>query len=103
LQTKTKQTWAEPQFTDRGAPNFVSVRKTGKSRLDYQSEHRGLFKYPFTIFNGRAEQQRLQFDFFDKNLMRIWNYYYVRVTQLDGEMAWSGPIWVEYKLSEIEN
>ena len=23
------------------------------------------------------------------------DYYYVRVLQVDGEMAWAGPIWVE--------
>ena len=42
------RSWAEPQFTNPKAPNFVSVHTTGKSRLDYQSEHRGLFEYPFT-------------------------------------------------------
>ena len=25
------------------------------------------------------------------------SYYYVRITQIDGEMAWSSPIWVTYK------
>ncbi len=44
------RTWGESQFADPKAPNFVSVGTTGKSRLDYQSEHRGLFEYPFTQF-----------------------------------------------------
>jgi len=55
------------------------------------------------IFKGTPEQPQLQFDLRDKSLMKMWNYYYVRVIQVDGEMAWSSPIWVQYNLAEIEN
>jgi len=38
---------SEPQFTNPGDLNFVSVSTTGKPTLDYVTPHRGLFEYPF--------------------------------------------------------
>ena len=54
------------------------------------------------VLKGMPEQPLIQFKLTDRTLMRIWNYYYVRVTQIDGEMAWSSPLWVRYDLSEVE-
>lgn len=42
------RTWGEPQFTDPGGKNYVTVRTTGKSRLEHAAEHCGLLEYPFT-------------------------------------------------------
>ena len=36
----------------------------------------------------------VQFDYTDSDSPEQGDYYYVRVTQLDGGMAWSSPIWV---------
>jgi hypothetical protein len=35
-----------------------------------------------------------EFDYVDRNNPQPGDYYYVRVTQLDGAHAWSSPIWV---------
>ena len=32
-----------------------------------------------------------------------WSYYFVRVVQSDGHMAWSSPIWVESYFSPIDD
>ena len=41
------RSWGEPQFSDPEGLNYVTVTTTGKSRLDYTSEHRGLLEYCF--------------------------------------------------------
>ena len=38
-----------------------------------------------------------QFTWMDNKLDAGSNYYYVRVLQRDGQIAWSSPIWVNYK------
>jgi hypothetical protein len=43
------RSWGEPQFSDPQSKNYVTARTTGKSRLDYTSEHLGLFEYPFNL------------------------------------------------------
>jgi hypothetical protein len=35
-----------------------------------------------------------EIDFVDRGTLQPGDYYYVRVTQLDGAHAWSSPIWV---------
>jgi hypothetical protein len=41
------------------------------------------------------EGYHVKFKCIDENLsVGEENYYYVRVTQLNGQMAWSSPIWV---------
>ncbi|MFB0523778.1 MAG: hypothetical protein ACETV1_08505, partial [Candidatus Bathyarchaeia archaeon] len=34
-----------------------------------------------------------RFSYVDQDI-QVQNYYYVRVTQMNGQMAWSSPIWV---------
>jgi len=36
------------------------------------------------------------FEYIDKELNRGENYFYVRIIQRDGEMAWGSPVWVTY-------
>ena len=36
----------------------------------------------------------VEFEYTDTESAEEGDYYYVRVTQLDGGMAWSSPIWV---------
>ena len=38
-----------------------------------------------------------KFSYTDNNPREGENYYYVRVTQRNGQMAWSSPIWLRYK------
>jgi hypothetical protein len=45
------------------------------------------------IRRGGGEQE--SFDFVDADCSRGAHHYYVRVSQIDGEFAWSSPIWFE--------
>lgn len=47
--------------------------------------------YPEESFKAEAVFKNLQ-------AKRGWNYYYARVFQKDGQMAWSSPVWVNRKL-----
>jgi len=38
-----------------------------------------------------------KFRYVDDNIEKGESYYYVRVTQLNGQMAWSSPIWVKFE------
>lgn len=48
-----------------------------------------------TIAVGKSEQHR--FTWSDPKPERELHYYYFRVLQEDGELAWSSPMWVHYK------
>jgi len=41
----------------------------------------------------------VNFEYVDQNPPRGRNFYYLRVTQLNGQMAWSSPIWVDNNFS----
>lgn len=43
------------------------------------------------------EGYHAQFSYIDDEIEEGENYYYVRVTQLNGQMAWSSPIWVRFE------
>lgn len=47
------------------------------------------------IFETPGKGTSLLFEYSDRNLDRACSYYYLRVTQADGSMAWSSPIWVD--------
>ena len=44
--------------------------------------------------SNRGTQDHMQFEWSDDRPTQQETYYYVRVTQRDGEMAWSSPVWV---------
>ena len=50
-------------------------------------------KFIFTQSPGRSE---FAFEFVDQDASTGESYYYLRVLQSDGELAWSSPIWVRY-------
>jgi hypothetical protein len=39
----------------------------------------------------------LAFTFVDNNAKTGESYYYIRVEQEDGELAWASPVWVTYR------
>ena len=41
-----------------------------------------------------GDSERMDFEFRERSLTRGEHYYYVRVEQVDGNVAWSSPIWV---------
>ena len=50
------------------------------------------------IYKGTPLNYALSMKHVDSELLYHKNYYYLRVTQVDGNMAWSSPIWVQYDL-----
>ena len=50
------------------------------------------------IYSVEPRKQNVSFEFTDKEPRgrASTHYYYVRVQQADGQLAWSSPIWVNY-------
>ncbi len=49
------------------------------------------------IVKGEPKKLVAEFTMKDRSILYKWNYYYLRVLQADGEMAWSSPIWIRKK------
>jgi hypothetical protein len=49
------------------------------------------------IYKVNPKAQEASFEYVDLAAQPGENYYYVRVQQADGQLAWSSPIWVRYK------
>jgi hypothetical protein len=47
------------------------------------------------VYTARPGGKEASFDFTDENFGAGDNYYYVRVLQEDGQIAWSSPVWVK--------
>ncbi len=47
-----------------------------------------------TIFTARGAKNRMRFRYLDDEVSEGRVFYYVRVVQRDGEMAWSSPVWL---------
>lgn len=56
-----------------------------------------IIKNDFDLHTIRGTGIKSTFSYRDKREVRGRDYYYLRVTQEDGEMAWSSPIWFENK------
>ncbi len=48
------------------------------------------------VHTVRPEGSSASFEFRDTNIKPGESYYYVRVEQEAGQLAWSSPIWVRY-------
>jgi hypothetical protein len=53
------------------------------------------------IFNKAIDSKMVDLDFTDKEPVSRQSYYYVRLSQSDGEIAWSSPIFFTYTGSPI--
>jgi hypothetical protein len=42
-------------------------------------------------------KKEVEFEFVDRNPQPDTNWYYVRVTQIDRNLAWSSPVWVTHR------
>jgi len=73
-------------------PPEINVRVLGTSSIEKVEVVRSNKE----IFVKEGNGSQVCFHFVDENIMPGFNYYYIRVTQEDGEMAWSSPIWVHY-------
>lgn len=46
------------------------------------------------LYTLRPDSTRCEFEYADNRPLRAATYYYVRITQTDGAMAWLSPVWV---------
>ena len=80
------------ELTVRGAPTLES-RVVGTARVRYVHLLRD--NEVVHSFGGDADGGRYGgFTFVDEGAAPGTHWYYLRVVQDDGEMAWSSPIWV---------
>jgi len=69
----------------------------GELMMGSQTHYRGGFVSPALCFHKAVPQSEydLTFDLTHLSISKIRDWYYVRVRQNNGQMAWSSPIWVE--------
>jgi hypothetical protein len=77
------------EFTTRERPSLqLKVRGTSPvARVDLIRNNR-------FIYNSAQDRQEFEIKFVDMEAQAGLNYYYFRVQQEDGEIAWASPIWV---------
>jgi hypothetical protein len=49
------------------------------------------------IYTANPGKRTVEFRYQDTKLDSGVSYYYVRAQQKDGQIAWSSPIWINYK------
>src|SRR5262245_47975960 len=75
----------------RPLPIQVKVRGTGPvARVD-------LIKDNKVIYSTTPNQQNVSFDYTDSGDIQKRHFYYVRLMQKDGMIAWSSPFFVNYR------
>ncbi len=77
------------RFT-RAAPQLM-VRAVGTAPIQQMD----VIKNQTFVFTARPGTREASFEFLDNNFQPGQNYYYVRVLQQDGQLAWSSPIWIK--------
>ncbi len=78
-------------FESRRSPKF-QVKVVGTSTIDKVE----IIKDGKFVFNSQPNGVTANFTYVDANPGQGESWYYVRVTQLDRNLAWSSPIWVKY-------
>jgi hypothetical protein len=53
-----------------------------------------LIKNHAFIYTTRPDTRQARYDYVDKQSVPGESWYYVRVLQEDGQLAWSSPIWI---------
>jgi hypothetical protein len=59
-----------------------------------------IIKNGFTLHTIPGQGIKSTIHYLDESVLKEGDYYYLRAIQKNGEMAWSSPIWVEYKKGE---
>lgn len=89
LEFRVGEHWMGEEFTADRVPE-MKVKVRGTAAISKVSVIRnGNF-----IYQNPAGTNELEFSFQDRMPQRGLNWYYVRVEQADGQLAWSSPIWV---------
>ncbi|MFQ5810674.1 MAG: hypothetical protein ACE5JM_13755, partial [Armatimonadota bacterium] len=73
-------------------PPRLSVKIRGTRKIAQV----GVCKNNQYVYSAQPDKQDVTFTYMDNDAQAGVNYYYIRVIQEDGQIAWSSPIWVEY-------
>ena len=79
-------------IADGSVPPRLSVKITGTAAVKQVDVIKNN-KYVHQVKPGTAT---VQFEYVDQAAEPGESYYYVRVEQTDGQLAWSSPIWIRY-------
>ena len=77
-------------FSSETAPQ-ISVHAIGTTAIKQVD----IVKNQSFVYTSHPGTKETRFDFADQDYAAGQNYYYVRVMQDDGQLAWSSPIWVK--------
>ncbi len=77
-------------FTTRTRPK-ITCRATGTAPINKID----LIRSNQYIYSQAPHRQTAEFTYEDKDAKPGESYYYVRIQQADGQMAWSSPVWVK--------
>ncbi|MEZ5395483.1 MAG: hypothetical protein R2724_22060 [Bryobacterales bacterium] len=80
------------EFTSAEPPSLeIGVIGTGEiAQID-------VIKDNAIVYTAHPGVQELSFSYTDRSAEPGEHYYYVRVQQQDGNMAWASPIWIRYR------
>ena len=80
------------EYSTKSSPD-IKVKVIGTTRI----EKVDLVKNGKNLHRFSGNNEMLEFEYKDKTIEKGNNYYYLRVKQADLEMAWSSPIFVEFR------
>lgn len=76
-------------FTAASAPKFT-IRVTGTGAI----KQIDLIKNRTFIYTTRPGTKQVSLEFTDRDFGPGESWYYARVLQEDGQLAWSSPVWI---------
>jgi Protein of unknown function (DUF3604) len=80
-------------FTSEELPRHLNIRVNGTAAIESVEIIKNAQLYQTTLGNGKLD---LAISLTDNVAERPCDYYYVHVTQVDSEQAWSSPVWVNH-------
>lgn len=80
------------EFSASEPPRF-DIRVIGTSRI----RQIDLVKDNSFVYTAHPDVQEITFSYSDPDIAPGSHYYYVRVIQDDGNMAWGSPVWIDYR------
>jgi len=78
---------------EAAAPPKFSVRIVGTAPIAQID----VIKNNQYVHQLKPQKNDVTFEYLDNSIERGESYYYVRIEQSDGQLAWSSPIWVRYR------
>jgi hypothetical protein len=78
---------------EAAAPPKLSVKIAGTAPIAEVD----VIKNNQYVHQIKPGQSEVSFEYLDNAIQSGESYYYVRVQQSDGQLAWSSPIWVQYR------